>query len=444
MRFFLLRIYYFLLGVKTLKYYKTFFSKNLTLSREEMVSLQNRLIRNLIDHAYNHTRYYRELMDSLDLKPDDICCKEDLKKLPVLSKSTVRLNLDKIKSDDRYGKKLTMITSSGSTGNEAVIFKSPHFNQMGYASFRRFFSMVGWDLGDRSVWFWRNPYRTGSVLGRFCLGLELFMQNRKVFDCLHYNPDDFKKFAKEIKKFKPKAIFARAGILEYFSEYLIENNIKLESVKVVISCAEALQKRDVVENAFNQPVYSLYSSLECFAMAMETEKGIMRVADDNAVLNIYDSEFIITPLHSYGFPLINYQIGDTGAGLSDADHQDDYPFSKIDLKIGRTAEAFITRDRNIIVMGVLMAKLSENRLNTKAQQFVQTDYDKFIVNYVPGKNFHKDYRQIVSRCLTEYFGDDIEIQFNKLDTILLGKNGKRLLSKRSFALGQSIDIPKTA
>ncbi len=444
MRFFLLRIYYFLFGVKTLKYYKTFFSKNLSLSRDEMVSLQNTLISNLIDHAYNHTGYYKELMDSLGLKPDDISCKEDLKKLPILSKATVRENLDKIKSDDCYGKKLVLTISSGSTGNEVVIFKSAYSIQMGYASFRRFFSLVGWNLGDRSVWLWRYPVEKG-ILSKLRLSLELFMQSRKIFDCICYRPADFEKFIKEIKKFKPKVIFARAGILEYFSEYLIENNIKIESVKVVISCAETLQKRDVVETAFNQPVYSLYSTRECCAMAMEVREGIMQVADDNVAMNVYDNgEFIITPLHSYGFPLINYQIGDIGAELSGEIYQDEYPFGKIDLKIGRITESFVTRDRQIIGMGSLMTEISKKRVNVNAQQFIQTDYDKFTVNYVPGKNFHKDYKQIVSECLIKYFDDDIKIQFNKLDQIPTQKNGKRLLCKRSFYVDGIPGIPKTA
>jgi phenylacetate-CoA ligase len=113
----------FLIRDKTIKYFDLF-KKNLSLSKQEMIKLQNILIQKLIKHAYDQTQYYRELMDSLNIKPEDIKCKEDLKKLPILTKSTVRQNIKKIKSNDKYSKNLEEYTSSGSTGNQAVIYKS--------------------------------------------------------------------------------------------------------------------------------------------------------------------------------------------------------------------------------------------------------------------------------------------------------------------------------
>lgn len=108
-------------------FYYDLLKKNLTISADDIIELQNNLIQKLINHAYNHTQHYKEIMDDSGLRPEDIKNKDDLKKLPVLTKSIIRKNLNKIKSKDHWSKKLELVTSGGSTGNQAVIYKSLYF-----------------------------------------------------------------------------------------------------------------------------------------------------------------------------------------------------------------------------------------------------------------------------------------------------------------------------
>ena len=42
------------------------------LGQEEIVSLQEGRLKRLVNHAYNHVPYYRNLFDKLKLKPFDI------------------------------------------------------------------------------------------------------------------------------------------------------------------------------------------------------------------------------------------------------------------------------------------------------------------------------------------------------------------------------------
>ena len=104
--------------------------KNLELSREEMIALQNELIKKLVMHAYYHTKYYRKLFDKEKINPKDIVTKEDLRKIPVLTKSIIRKNINEIKSDDSYGNNLKIETSGGSTGNQVVVYQSPYYKLM--------------------------------------------------------------------------------------------------------------------------------------------------------------------------------------------------------------------------------------------------------------------------------------------------------------------------
>ena len=55
-------------------------------SRQDLEDYQNERLRDLVAHAYATVPYYRELFDSLKLKPTDIQTSADLPKLPVLRK----------------------------------------------------------------------------------------------------------------------------------------------------------------------------------------------------------------------------------------------------------------------------------------------------------------------------------------------------------------------
>ena len=74
-------------------------------SKTDLTELQNTKLRKLIHHCYNTVPYYHELFCKLNLSPTDIQCQEDLCKLPVLTKQTIRDNYESLFSttiDKRY------------------------------------------------------------------------------------------------------------------------------------------------------------------------------------------------------------------------------------------------------------------------------------------------------------------------------------------------------
>ena len=61
-----------------------------TMPVEEIKKLQEQKLFKQIRHVYEHVPYYRALMDEKGVKPEDVKCLEDIKKLPFLSKSDLR------------------------------------------------------------------------------------------------------------------------------------------------------------------------------------------------------------------------------------------------------------------------------------------------------------------------------------------------------------------
>ncbi|MDX9703054.1 MAG: hypothetical protein RBU23_08435 [Candidatus Auribacterota bacterium] len=431
------RIAYTAINDNRYKYYDMF-RKNLTLSREEMTALQNKLINKLIVHAYDHTSYYRNIMQSLELTPDDIRCKEDLKKLPVLTKSTARIHLEDIRSDDEFGKQVFILTSGGSTGNQAYIYQSHYFNRISKAAGMRNNLMVGWKPCDKSVWFWGAPYEHQKVEKSLKSKLGIIINRRLLFNAYNYSRDDFSIWADRIESFKPKIIYGYSTILLDFAKFMLKNNISFSGIRTVVSTTEALQDRSTIEKAFDCNVYDQYGCREINGIGIESPSGIMRIADDVVALNISDQgEFIITALHSFGFPLINYKLGDKGEAVSvtQLPSSDPYPFTTMNLKIGRTTDNFINRDNRSISSSALSTYMSTFGLNIIEQQIIQHDYTTFTINCVPDHAFNrKHYIESITKALEEYFGENLKLGFNSVEKIPVEKSGKKLMFKRTFNL----------
>ena len=65
-------------------------------SKEQWSTHQDLLLQDLVLHCYENVPYYSQLFDSLNLKPEDIKSKEDLKKLPILTKEIIRNNTSEL------------------------------------------------------------------------------------------------------------------------------------------------------------------------------------------------------------------------------------------------------------------------------------------------------------------------------------------------------------
>jgi hypothetical protein len=66
------------------------FERNQWLAPDALFAYQEKRLAMIINHAYNHVPYYRRLFKKLGLRPSDIKNRDDLKRLPILSKDIVR------------------------------------------------------------------------------------------------------------------------------------------------------------------------------------------------------------------------------------------------------------------------------------------------------------------------------------------------------------------
>lgn len=97
-----------------------------TMPRESLRKLQNKRLHNTIQYVYEQVPYYRETLDRIGVKPNDIQSVDDLPKLPFVKKQTLR---------DYYPFGLLAVprenlmrihASSGTTGKPTVVCYTPN------------------------------------------------------------------------------------------------------------------------------------------------------------------------------------------------------------------------------------------------------------------------------------------------------------------------------
>jgi phenylacetate-CoA ligase len=409
---------------------------NLKLSREEIVEKQNKSIQKLIEHAYNQTVYYKELMDSLHLEPADFKTKDDLKKLPPLTKQLIKKNISKLTSNDGHSKDLIKITSSGSTGEQGVIFRSRIYEDISRASWMRNNSMVGWFPLDKTAWIWATPLCYGSIFEKINAKFKALLNRKIMLNSFNYAEEDFPIWYQRILKFKPKVLYGNSSIIGEFSNYILNNNLSLPSIKMVVCTTEQLKNRELISQAFNCKVYDQYGSSEVIAIGIEVEENEMLFTDDVVVLNLNESnEFLLTPLYSFGFPLINYKLGDTGENACLNTISNKYPFPIMNLKIGRTTDKFLTENNRKISTSSLASYMAKFDLGIKEHKIIQSDYKDFEIFYIPDTSINVEkYYKTVSECLEGHFGKNLKVNYSEVEKLPVEKSGKVLMFKRTFKL----------
>ena len=86
------------------------------LSKEELDKQIDKRFVSTVQHAYYHVPFYKKLYDNAGIDIKSIKGIQDIEKLPLIDKETVKNHSSEMISDDVEKEKLIYVTTSGSTG----------------------------------------------------------------------------------------------------------------------------------------------------------------------------------------------------------------------------------------------------------------------------------------------------------------------------------------
>lgn len=289
--------------------------KNIWLPEEELKRIQKQKLKILIKRAYENVTYYRNLLNSVGIKPEHIRGLQDLSKIPITTKDTIKKTpIDELLAKGVDKEKCIKETTSGSTGKPLTVYLGRNEKQHRKIRWLRTYFENGYSLRDKVISIWRpDGFEKKSAFRK--IGL-LDFDYISVFLPLEEQID-------LIKKSRPDVIYGTKSALELLSKRILKEGIEVDKPKSIFSTGEILDgvTRRMIEDAFGVNPINVYATVELGMLAWEcgeyhglhinTDCVLIEIINDGKPVNTGMSGTIIcTNLNSYTMPFIRYKLGD--------------------------------------------------------------------------------------------------------------------------------------
>jgi len=425
------------------------------LSVADMKNLQEIKLQRIVQHAYHHVRYYRNLFDTNGIKPEDIRTVEDLQRLPLLDKSTIRTNLYFDMLSDNYNpKQILKITTSGSTGEPFVCFADRHQLEMRWAATLRSMEWTGYRFGDKQMRLWHQTLGM-TFVQTFREFFDAFLSRRKFIPAYEMREDKIEKFFRKLKRYKPTFVDGYAESFNLFSAYIVQKGITgLPKLKGIMSSAQALppKSREIIEKAFGCKVFDKYGSREFSGIAYESDAhdGHLVVAE-NCIVEILKNgipalpgevgEIVITDLNNLCMPFIRYRVGDLAVAMNNAAPS---PCGRALPRIGAIegrVQSIIVGSNGAYVPGAFFAHLFKDYdYIIRQYKVIQEKKGAILLQVVKGSRFTDLEFNKVLNILKDFLGRETDINIEFHNDIPMVRTGKQQgsISKIQFDF-QSLD-----
>lgn len=289
---------------------------------ETIRNMQETRLRRMMAHAYEHSPFYRRRLESLALRPSDILTREDLSKLPVLTKDAVRNSFDTIRAPGLGSPSLITRYTSGTTGSSLRFQSTASSIRFQWAVWWRHRSRFGIHFPSRHANFTGKvvvpPMQTAPPYWRWNLPLR-----QAVIPMQQITPEK----APDIVRFLATNSFefysGYPSVIGSLAAFALQADLRLrEPPTAVITGAENIlgyQRRDIA--AFTGSVVTdQYGISEGCANASSCWAGNYHEDSEFCILECVDPDvmddgrirgrLVATGLACPQFPFIRYDVGD--------------------------------------------------------------------------------------------------------------------------------------
>ena len=231
-------------------------------SEEELIALQNQRLQALVRHCYENVPYYTRLFDSLNLKPADIQTRDDLQKLPILTKQMVRDNFTDLISKDIHTRNYQNGSTGGSTGTPLQFKKDVGTWNMAWASSFRAWEWYGFHLGEKMMTLGGNSLvKKRKILTPKDIFDLVIMRNMKRSSA-DVTDEAMQAHYEAYMKYKPSAIRGYASSIVILARYIEKKQFPISPLKVILTTGEILmpEYRATIERVFQCNVYDEYGA----------------------------------------------------------------------------------------------------------------------------------------------------------------------------------------
>ena len=440
------------------------------MSTADPAAMSASLLTELFETVCDANEYYRGAFSRcLPENWRDLPVDRVLNKLPVLTKEHLRDDFAALHTAGEFPYTYRN-TSGGSTGEPVVLTQDANYSSWSNATqgfyFREF---LGVDMNDvKNIWLWGSErdlrhHRQGGAKRRHPT---VFWRNQTLLNTFLATTDQvWLDFIDFIGRQRPYYVAGYAGSLYRLAKIARKHNVRLYRPRFVYSAAETLRDfmREEIESQFNTKVYDYYGSREVGAIAGECRFGRRHVFSFNNVVEVLphrdgsgngnspelalrpaqpttrqgeageealpEGRILVTNLHNKAFPLIRYEIGDTGAmGAEPGSCPCGSPLPTLAKLTGRVSDHFVRRDGGL-VHGEYFTHLFYFRPWVESFRVDQLEYDHIRVQVVQSDEVDEEDVGEITREIRAAMGEECRVEWSYVEEIEKSAQGKHLYTR---------------
>lgn len=398
------------------------------LDRPRLLEMQFDRLRAHVELAYNHTVYYRRLLDEYGLNPRRIQSLDDFRKIPPLTRDLLRRHFDDLQTTGIPLGRVQRWSSGGSTGTPATrlvdVSEGIHV-----AVRHRAHRWFGAEPGAREVVVWGSPIELGrqDVLR----SLRDWLLNSKLLSAFDLGPEALARYARTIEGHRPEIMYGYASALYVVAKYLQQVNWRPTwKLKAIFTTAEPLLdfQRGVLESVFECPVGVEYGARDAGQMADECPSHSLHMpaecmfleTDGHAADGL--GEILATNLYSPAMPIIRYRTGDMGE-LDDRQCPCGRTLPLLKRVEGRRTDFLIAPNGRILHALSVIYVLREVDA-VKEFQVIQEAVNHVRVDVVVEPAFSDGNRATIERRIRALMGGDVGVTVQVTERIQRAPSGK--------------------
>lgn len=404
--------------------------------RERIEALQLQRLQEVVRAAYEHTAYWREVMDAEGIEPGDIRTLDDLRRFPLLVKQTLRERRDEMAWRD--GKRRVMLIRTSGSTNEALQFYSDsnreaHIN----AARMRGHEWIGVRRGDKEMYFWGSPVELSKQdrLKR----VRDWLINDGLSNGFALTPELVRRYYEGWMRWRPRCIFGYPCSFSLMVDMAQRQGIDLRGLRgrglrAIATTSEMLTDvdRQRIAESFGVGVYDSFGLREGGLVGHECDRQTMHCMDEQVLVETIDpqtleptdgeGELVLTNLVSTVMPTIRYRTGDIvtlsrqacgcGRGLS-----------SLRISGGRIAD-FLVTSNGVWIPGYAFIYICRSTPGVTKFQVVHEQLGRVQVRLVTDERFPPDGEQRVIAAVRQRLASDDEISVEQVDDIAPAPSGK--------------------
>jgi phenylacetate-CoA ligase len=398
-------------------------------SRDQMEDYRNEKLRKLILHCYENVPYYRRIMEEKNLVPRDIQHAEDLIKLPVLTKDTIRTYSKELLAKNISTMTVTWPKTGGTTGEPIRVCKNVECRAWSSMCHERGLRWGGLKVDEPRIKLVGGTLGMGNT--RLVDRIGSLLRGDLFLPAFELGNDTAMDYFGKIRRSRCRYLAGYASAIYRLAVLAREKNQDIEFAAVFPTAELMLPEWEkIIRKTFKCFVLPYYGCGEANSLGFSDPEAGYLIPEEHALIEVTQADgaghlygegrFLVTDLDSHAMPIIRYANGDAGKVSASNGHR---PFTRIERLDGRYNSLLMT-DKGDLISGVIGTHVFRLTSSVQSYRIIQEEPLTVVIKIVPEGDLSEKDQRLILGLYSKYLGKGMKITIEKVPEIPPPPSGK--------------------